>query len=88
LPYGDQGLLVSKALYSEIGGYPDWPLFEDVEIVARLGRRRLRRLEARAATSSEKYQRDGWVKRSIANAILYGRWRLGEDPSKLRHDYR
>lgn len=88
LPYGDQGLLVSKALYSEIGGYPDWPLFEDVEIVARLGRRRLRRLEASAATSSEKYQRDGWVQRSIANAILYGRWRLGEDPSKLRNDYR
>lgn len=88
MPYGDQGLLVSKTLYSEIGGYPDWPLFEDVEIVARLGRGRLRMLEAKAATSSEKYQRDGWVRRSIANAILYGRWRFGEDPSKLRNDYR
>ncbi|NIQ53692.1 MAG: glycosyl transferase family 2, partial [Gammaproteobacteria bacterium] len=30
LVYGDQGLLVSRSLYDRVGGYPDWPLMEDV----------------------------------------------------------
>ncbi|MEM9637743.1 MAG: glycosyltransferase, partial [Pseudomonadota bacterium] len=30
LPYGDQGLLLPRALYADAGGYPDQPLMEDV----------------------------------------------------------
>ncbi len=37
LPYGDQGLLIPKLLYAEIGGYNPHPLMEDVDIVRRLG---------------------------------------------------
>ena len=33
LPYGDQGLLISRTLYDEVGGYLDVPLMEDVMIV-------------------------------------------------------
>ncbi len=39
LPYGDQGLLIARALYDRIGGYPEIPLMEDVAIARRLGRR-------------------------------------------------
>ncbi|MEL6317651.1 MAG: glycosyltransferase, partial [Pseudomonadota bacterium] len=38
LPYGDQGLLISRALYDAVDGYPDQPLMEDVAIARRLGR--------------------------------------------------
>ena len=41
LPYGDQGLLIPKRLYDEIGGYRPLPLMEDVDLVRRLGRRRV-----------------------------------------------
>ena len=41
LPYGDQGLLIPKRLYDEIGGYRPLPLMEDVDLVRRLGRRRM-----------------------------------------------
>jgi len=34
-PYGDQGLLISRRLYEEIGGYDSVPLFEDVKIMAK-----------------------------------------------------
>ena len=30
LPFGDQGLLVQKALYDQIGGYADLALMEDI----------------------------------------------------------
>ena len=36
LPYGDQGLLISRRLYDEVGGYRSLPLMEDVDLVRRL----------------------------------------------------
>ena len=31
MPYGDQALFVSRNLFHEIGGYPDYPIMEDFE---------------------------------------------------------
>ena len=38
LPYGDQGLLVRRETFRSIGGFKDWPLLEDLEMVERLRR--------------------------------------------------
>jgi rSAM/selenodomain-associated transferase 2 len=67
LPYGDQGLLIGKPLYDEVGGYGSHPLMEDVDLVLRLGRRRLAMLRSRAVTSAVRYRRDGYVRRSMRN---------------------
>src|SRR3712207_8475547 len=40
------------------------PLMEDVDLVRRLGRWRLRVLEADAVTSADRWRRDGWLRRS------------------------
>jgi glycosyltransferase involved in cell wall biosynthesis len=48
LPYGDQGLLIPKRLYQKLGGYRALLDMEDVDLVRRVGRRRLIRLRARA----------------------------------------
>lgn len=69
MPYGDQGLLLPRPLYEEIGGYRALPLMEDVDIVRRLGRRRLRVLHARAITSAERYRREGYLRRSARNLL-------------------
>jgi glycosyltransferase involved in cell wall biosynthesis len=47
LPYGNQGLLIPKRLYKQVGGYRDVAR-EDVDIVRRIGPRRLVMLRARA----------------------------------------
>ena len=67
LPYGDQGLLIGKPLYGDVGGYGSHPLMEDVDLVLRLGRRRLTMLRSRAVTSAVRYQRDGYLRRSMRN---------------------
>ena len=67
LPYGDQGLLIPRKLYDEIGGYDDIPLMEDVRIVQAIGRKRLAILSAEARTSAAKYERDGWRRRSCGD---------------------
>jgi rSAM/selenodomain-associated transferase 2 len=67
LPYGDQGLLISRQLYQQIGGYSRLPLMEDVDIVRRIGRRRMTVLRTRAVTSAVRYQQGGYVRRSVRN---------------------
>ncbi|WP_084395683.1 TIGR04283 family arsenosugar biosynthesis glycosyltransferase [Henriciella aquimarina] len=88
LPYGDQGLLVSRKLYDAVGGYDDVPLLEDVRLVQAIGRKRLAFLSAEARTSAAKYERDGWRKRSWANAWLITRYLMGASPETLARAYR
>lgn len=87
LPYGDQGLFISRALYEEIGGFPDQPLMEDVSLVRKIGKSRLSVLDSRAFTSADKYERDGWRKRAYSNALLITRYFLGASPEKLAAEY-
>jgi hypothetical protein len=69
LPYGDQGLLVPKRLYEALGGYRPLLLMEDLDLVRRLGRRRITMLRARAVTSAERFQREGYWRRSARNLL-------------------
>lgn len=87
LPYGDQGLLISRALYDEVGGFADVPLMEDVMIVRAIGKKRLVILDAEARTSAAKYERDGWHKRAWHNAWLLTRFLLGAKPETLAKSY-
>lgn len=67
LPYGDQGLLISRNLYNRLGGFRPLPLMEDVDLVRRLKRRELVMLQSRAVTSGERYRREGYLARSLRN---------------------
>jgi rSAM/selenodomain-associated transferase 2 len=77
LPYGDQGLLLTKSLYDEIGGFRPLPLMEDVDIVRRLGRRRLRMLHGRAVTSAARFRQTGYTRRSVRNLLCVTMYALG-----------
>lgn len=87
LPYGDQGLLVPRTLYEEVGGYPDQPLMEDVAL-ARALRGRLRPMAVVAVTSGEKFRRQGWLRRGGRNLWTLVRWAAGVDPNRLAESYR
>jgi len=57
---GDQAIFVRRADFEAVGGYPDIPLMEDVELSRRLKRRgRLRALRLRVTTSARKWEREG-----------------------------
>jgi rSAM/selenodomain-associated transferase 2 len=87
LPYGDQGLLIRRDVFEAAGGYPDWPLFEDVQIVRSLGRRRLRALRVDVVTSPERYEKQGYMRRSFRNLGLLTRFFLGANPNDLSKRY-
>ncbi|MEP5153841.1 TIGR04283 family arsenosugar biosynthesis glycosyltransferase [Planktotalea sp.] len=86
LPYGDQGLLISRALYEVIGGYEDIPLFEDVAIVRTL-KGRIAPIDVMAVTSAQKYERSGWLRRGSRNLWTLARYFAGVPTDQLAADY-
>lgn len=86
LPYGDQGLLISKALYEEIGGYPRWDLFEDVKIIEAL-RGKLRMVNAKIYTRADNYKAGGYWRRGLKNYRLYRSYKNGADQEILVKGY-
>lgn len=87
LPYGDQGLLIPRALYQAVGGFRPLPLMEDVDLVRRLGRARLRGLAVAAVTSAEKWRRQGWWRRSARNLLCLALWFAGVPPRLIARLY-
>jgi hypothetical protein len=84
LPYGDQGLLVSRELFDAVGGFPDLPLMEDVAMVQRLRRRAaLRTLPAPLVTSGRRYVARGAARTWLWHSALLALYLLGMSPARL-----
>lgn len=67
LPYGDQGLLIHRSLYDRLGGYARMPLMEDVDLIHRIGRKRLIYFRSAAMTSATRYITGGYYQRPLRN---------------------
>jgi rSAM/selenodomain-associated transferase 2 len=87
LPYGDQGLLIAQDFYQALGGYEPVPIMEDVALIRRIGRKRLRALPVDFITSAEKWQRDGWYARSARNLFCLSLWFAGVSPDRIARVY-
>lgn len=53
LPYGEQGLLVSRRHYERLGGHRDLQDHEDIDLFRRIGSARIRHLRSKAVVSSQ-----------------------------------
>ncbi len=71
------------------GGFAEWPLFEEVRLVRRLRARGTFRVLPRAlAVATRRWERDGWLKRTLHNRWLALRFALGGRPEALAASYR
>ncbi len=87
LPYGDQGLLIHRSLYTALGGFRPLPLMEDVDFVRRIGRRRLRTLACAAITSARRWREDGWLARSARNIVCLAMFSAGAPIDRIARFY-
>ena len=87
LPYGDQGLLIHRDLYRAVGGYPSWELMEDVDLVRRIGRKRLVILPIAANTSAVRWTQEGWLTRSARNLFCLSLYYLHVPPRLIARIY-
>lgn len=89
LPYGDQGLFVSRAVFDRVGGFPDQPIMEDYAFVKRLQRLgRIAMAPATAVTSGRRWQRRGALGTTLLNQLIVLGYRLGVSPVRLARWYR
>jgi len=86
--YGDQGIFVRRDVYVELGGFPAWPLFEEVQLVRRLRARGTFRVLPRSlGVATRRWDRDGWLRRALHNRWLALRFALGGRPDVLAARY-
>lgn len=89
-PYGDQAQFFQAGLFRTMGGYPDQPLMEDVEIMRRLRRTGapLALLDLRAVTSARRWRDEGAVRCTLRNICLRLLYALGVPAQILARWYR
>ena len=86
--FGDQGIVVRRDFYAELGGFPPWPLFEDVELLRRA--RRLTRIVSfptSVTTSARRFERSGHLRQQCRNGWLLLRFLAGACPHQLAAEY-
>jgi hypothetical protein len=87
LPYGDQALLIHRDLLAAVGGIRPLPLMEDVDLVRRIGRERLAPINATAITSAQRWEREGWRRRSARNLFCLSLFLAGVPPRHILRLY-
>ena len=89
LPYGDQGLLVRRTLFDEVGGFREIPIMEDVAIVRGLRKRvHIERLTAPVLVSPRRWEREGPYRAWLRNTLLISAYSVGVSPHRLARWYR
>ena len=73
-PYGDQGLVVRRELFEQVGGFPDVPILEDVSLVRQLRCvTQYQLLDTTILTNPRRWERHGVLKTTAINwAVLAG----------------
>jgi rSAM/selenodomain-associated transferase 2 len=85
---GDQAIFVRRPIFETLGGYPEMPLMEDVELCRRLKRRgRLLPLRLAVRTSARKWERDGAVRTILLMWALRFLYVVGVPPARLHRWY-
>jgi len=89
LPYGDQALFARRSVLQAMGGVPQVPLMEDLDLVRELRRwGRLALLPLPATTSARRYRGAGLWRTWWRNSLALVAWKLGIDRSRVAAWYR
>jgi rSAM/selenodomain-associated transferase 2 len=89
--YGDQAQFMARSTFERVGGYPELPLMEDVEIMRALRQegRLVRINHLRVITSSRRFLERGFLCQSLMNLWSMFRYlKLGATPEDIARVYR
>lgn len=73
LPFGDQGFIISKALFEQLKGFNETlSMGEDLDFVVRVKARgiKLQELPVELLTSARRYQQYGWLATTVRHVFL------------------
>jgi rSAM/selenodomain-associated transferase 2 len=83
-PYGDQALFVRRRALKAVGGIPEVPVMEDLDLVYRLKQYgRLALLAAPAVTSARRYRAGGPLRTMLRHWVAAAAWAAGVDRRRI-----
>ncbi len=84
LPYGDQALFLERNLFREIGGYPELPILEDLELVRKLHRHGAVRTSAMSIlTSDRRWRSTGPLRLTLVHQLVLCAYFSGIEPGRI-----
>ena len=89
MPYGDQGLFFRRAVFEQLGGFPEIPLMEDVRLMRKF--RRVARpvlLPGPLSVDPRRWKKMGVFRQTFRNRALLAAERIGVSPQRLAAYYR
>ena len=82
---GDQAIFVRRAIFDSVNGFPDWPLFEDVQFVQRVNKKgRFVVLRSCVVLSPRRWLAKGIWRTSLLMLVLLAGYRVGIPASRLK----
>ena len=88
MPYGDQGIFVTRSAFEALGGYREIPIMEDLEFVRRMNRLGPTViLPQKVVTSARRYDKEGPVYSTFRNWLQVMLFWAGVDPTRIRKLY-
>lgn len=83
---GDQGIFVRRDIFEKTGGAPDWPLFEDVELVRRIKTSgKFAVVPKPLMISGRRYIEHGVLRTAMLIYLLRAGYWLGVSPYRLKN---
>jgi rSAM/selenodomain-associated transferase 2 len=87
--FGDQAYFIRRRAFERVGGFPEWPILEDVEMRRRLRRAgRFVKLPSSVVTSARRFRKHGIVRQQLRNIAIIALFYLGLSPQQLARWYR
>ena len=88
LIYGDSAIFARREVYEKIGGFTNYPIFEDLDFIERLRREgEIVTLSSTVATSSRRFEGKSFILTFLRWMILQGLYWLGVPPETLLKIY-
>ena len=86
--FGDQCLVIRRSFFDSLGGFPSWPLFEDMELVRRARRKtQIRRFPMAVTTSARRFLENGVLRQQARNTWYTIQYLIGVSPETLACRY-
>ena len=86
--FGDQCIAVRSEFFRSLGGFPDWPLFEDMRLLE-IARKRtsVQKFAGTVTTSARMFLHLGPIRQQLQNAFLILLYQSGISPFRLAQWY-
>jgi rSAM/selenodomain-associated transferase 2/rSAM/selenodomain-associated transferase 1 len=85
IAYGDQGIFIRKDYFEKIGGYPEIPIMEEVELMKKIKKNKdkIYILKDGVKTSTRRYEEEGIIYGWLRNHRMRVLYFLGVPPERL-----